>query len=131
MENINLSEGEWKIMNVLWENAPVSLSFIVNSLEGETGWTKSTVFVMLKRLISKKAVTVDQSQKIQLYNPIVSKNDCAVRETESFLSKVYNGSIGLMVSSLAGQKALSQSEIENLRRILDEAEKDLNKSKEK
>ena len=128
MENINLSEGEWKLMNVLWNSAPSSLSFIVSALEKDTGWTKSTVFVMLKRLISKKAVAVDQSQKVQLYTPIVSKEDCAVHETESFLSKVYNGSVGLMVSSLAGQKALSKGEIEDIRRILDEAEKDLNKT---
>ena len=80
---------------------------------------------MLKRLISKNAVCIDQSGKIQLYSPLVSKDDCAVHETESFLSKVYNGSIGLMVSSLAGQKALSQDEIAELRRILDDAEKKL------
>lgn len=125
MQNITLSEGEWKLMNVLWETSPCSLATLVSSLDNETSWTKSTVFVMLKRLISKKAVCVDQSGKIQLYSPIVTKDDCAVRETESFLSKVYNGSIGLMVSSLAGQRALSQEEINELRKILDEAEKSL------
>ena len=125
MQYITLSEGEWKLMNVLWETSPSSLATIVSSLEKETGWSKSTVFVMLKRLISKNAVCIDQSGKIQLYSPLVSKDDCAVHETESFLSKVYNGSIGLMVSSLAGQKALSQDEIAELRRILDDAEKKL------
>ncbi len=124
MENINLSEGEWKLMNVLWETSPCSLATLVSLLESDTGWTKSTVFVMLKRLITKKAVCVDNSGKVQLYSPIISKNDCAVYETESFLSKVYNGSIGLMISSLAGQKALSRNEIEELRKILNEAEKD-------
>lgn len=131
MEYINISEGEWKIMKVLWDTAPASLATIVSYLEKDTGWTKSTVFVMLKRLITKSAVTVDQSAKIQLYSPAVSKEDCAVHETESFLSKVFNGSIGLMVSSLAGQKALSHDEIEDIRRILDEAEKDLNNSEGK
>ncbi|MBE6586792.1 MAG: BlaI/MecI/CopY family transcriptional regulator [Ruminococcaceae bacterium] len=125
MKNMILSEGEWKLMNALWTNAPCSLSTLVAALDEETGWTKSTIFVMLRRLIAKDAVNLDQSGKIQLYTPLVNKEDCAIRETESFLSRVYNGSIGLMFSSLAGQKALSKDEIDELRKILDEAEEGL------
>ncbi|MBQ2729581.1 MAG: BlaI/MecI/CopY family transcriptional regulator [Clostridia bacterium] len=125
MKKYSLSEGEWKIMKVLWNDAPCSLSFLVTALDEETGWSKSTIFVMLKRLIAKGAVSLDTKPKIQTYSPIVDKEDCSVKATESFISRVYNGSIGLMFSSLAGQKALTKNEIDELRAILDEAEKNL------
>ena len=127
MVNILLSDGEWKLMKALWENAPASLSTLVAALDEETGWTKSTIFVMLRRLIAKEAVILDKSEKIQVYIPIVKEEDCAVRATKSLINRVYNGSIGLMVSSLAGQKELSADEINELRQILDEAEKELDK----
>ena len=125
MEKIYLSDGEWKIMKVLWEGKVTDLIGITNALKEETAWSKSTVFVMLRRIIAKGAASLDQTVKPQKYSAVVSEEDCAIWETESFLSRVYNGSLGLMVSSLAGQKALSKNEVDELRKILDDAEKNL------
>lgn len=127
MENIIISDGEWKVMNVLWDNSPRSLVTIVKELENDTGWSKATVFVMLKRLIAKNAVSVDTSGKVQLYSPLINKNEATITETQSFLKKVYGGSIGMMISSMSGQNTLSNEEIAELRKILDEAEQRNNK----
>ncbi len=48
--SIRLSEGEWKIMNLLWENAPRTIAQLVSALKEDTGWTKGTVFMMLSCL---------------------------------------------------------------------------------
>ena len=123
MEKLILSDGEWKIMNMLWDSEPMNLTTLVSSLEGEVEWTKSTVFVMLKRLVSKGAVVIKEDGKNKLYAPLVERTEASLSETDSFLKRVYNGSVGMMLSSLAGNKCLSQKEIYELRRILDEAEK--------
>ena len=122
MSNITLSDGEWKIMKLLWQSAPRTIGEIVSALKSETGWSKTTVFVMLKRLIGKEAVRMDDSGRLQQYYPLIQRTDVTREETDSFLSRVYDGSIGMMVSSLAGRKALSKEDIDELRRILDEAE---------
>jgi len=122
MQNITLSDGEWKIMKLLWKSAPRTIGEIVSELNEETGWSKTTVFVMLKRLIGKEAVSMDDSGRLQQYYPLLERKDVAPEETDSFLSRVYDGSIGMMVSSLAGRKALTKEDIDELRRILDEAE---------
>ena len=122
MSNITLSDGEWKIMKLLWKSAPRTIGEIVSELKEDTGWTKTTVFVMLKRLIGKDAVRMDDSGRLQQYYPLIVRNDVTPEETDSFLSRVYDGSIGMMVSSLAGRKALSKEDIDELRHILDEAE---------
>lgn len=122
MPHISLSDGEWKIMKVLWSESPRTIGQIVDLLDKETGWSRTTVFVMLKRLIAKGAVRMDDSARLQQYYPLVKRRDIAPEETDSFLSRVYDGSIGMLVSSLAGRKALSSEDISELRRILDEAE---------
>lgn len=122
MDKINISDGEWKIMKLLWENPPLTTAQLVSALEPETGWTKTTVFVMLKRLMAKGAVGIDESGKFNLYYPKVSRSLVSETETESFISRVYDGSIGLMFSALAGTRELSDKDIAELRHILDAAE---------
>ena len=53
----------------------------------------------------------------------ITYSDVEPEETESFLSKVYGGSVGMMVSNLVGRGALSEQEIQELKAILDAAEK--------
>ncbi len=122
MEHITLSEGEWKIMKLLWADAPRTLGEIVKALSAETGWTKPTIFVMLKRLIGKGAVRMDDSGKWQEYYPVLTRREITPEETDSFLARVYDGSVGMMLSALAGRKALSKEDIAELRQILDCAE---------
>ena len=56
------------------------------------------------------------------YTPAVERQSAARRETRSFLDRVYQGSVGLMVSSLVQDEALSREEIYQLYEILRQAE---------
>lgn len=124
MADLHLSDGEWKLMKVLWQQSPRTLGALVAALAPTTGWSKATVFMMLKRLIAKGAVTMDNSGKFQTYSASVAYADVEPEETESFLSKVYGGSVGMMVSNLVDRGALSEQEIQELKAILDAAEKE-------
>ena len=123
MEHLRLSDGEWKLMKALWSRQPQTLAELVAALDAETGWSRATIFMMLKRLIAKGAVTMDDSGKFQQYSTAVAYADVEPEETETFLSKVYGGSVGMMVSNLVGRGALSEQDIRELKAILDAAEK--------
>ena len=56
------------------------------------------------------------------YTPAVERQTAVRRETRSFLDKVYRGSVGLMVSSMVQDQALSREEIDQLYEILRQAE---------
>ena len=122
MEHLRLSDGEWKLMKTLWAGKACTLAQLVSALEKDTGWSRATIFMMLKRLIAKGAVTMDSSGKFQTYSAAIAYADVEPEETESFLSKVYGGSVGMMVSNLVGRGALSEQEIQELKAILDSAE---------
>lgn len=116
---MNISNSEWKIMEVLWEESPRTMTQITKELSEETGWTKHTVMTYLKRLEEKGALHFVEGEKAKLYYPDVKKEDAQLNETEEFLGKVFGGKLGLMLNAMVEQKALSQNEIEELYAILE------------
>ena len=126
-ETIALSDGEWKLMNLLWEESPRTIAQLVRAMADDTGWSKATIFIMLGRMEEKGAVAVQEGGRAKQYFAAVPKEEIAAGETEHFLQKVYNGSLQMMISSMAGQKALSQSDIDDLYEILRQAEQEVKK----
>ena len=117
----NLSDGEWKLMNKLWEKEPRTITQLTAALQEETGWSKHTVITMLSRLEAKGAVYHDETTQAKRYYPKLERKDAARSETRSFLDKVYGGRLGLMMSAMVDSRALSQEDIDELTAILENA----------
>ena len=118
---IDLSNSEWKLMRRLWDRSPSTITELTAALREETGWSKHTVITMLSRLESKGAVRHEEGGRAKRYFPVLRREDAARDETESFLSKVYGGSLGLMMSAMVESRQLSESDIAELSAILDKA----------
>lgn len=118
---VNLSDSEWKLMNRLWEQSPRTIMELTASLKEDTGWSKNTVITMLSRLEAKGAVRHQEGSRAKRYFPAVDREDAAAAETESFLSRVYGGSLGLMVSNLVESHQLTAADIAELSAILEKA----------
>lgn len=116
----NLSDGEWKLMNRLWEDAPLTITQLTAALQEETGWSKHTIITMLSRLEDKGAVRHDGGTP-KHYSAVLKQEDAAQSETKSFLDKVYGGRLGLMMSAMVDTKALTQEDIDELTAILESA----------
>ncbi len=121
---IKLSEAEWKVMNLLWEESPKTMMQITNLLKETTGWTKHTVMTFLKRMEEKKAIHYEEGGRAKLYYPDIKKEEAALQETEEFLHKVFDGRMGLMLNTMVEKKVLSKSEIDELYDILKKAEEE-------
>ena len=117
---VNLSDGEWKLMNKLWQGAPLTITQLTAALHSETGWGKHTVITMLSRLEGKGAVEHDGGSP-KHYSPKLNQEDAARSETRSFLDKVYGGRLGLMMSAMVDSRALTQQDIDELTAILKSA----------
>ena len=117
---VNLSDGEWKLMNKLWQGAPLTITQLTAALHSETGWGKHTVITMLSRLEGKGAVEHDGGIP-KHYSPKLNQDDAARSETRSFLDKVYGGRLGLMMSAMVDSRALTQQDIDELTAILESA----------
>ncbi|MCM1143571.1 MAG: BlaI/MecI/CopY family transcriptional regulator [Blautia sp.] len=123
MTNVNLSDGEWKIMNVLWERNAATITELTSALQKGTGWDKHIIITMLNRMTKKGAVAYRINGRAKQFYPVISRNEVSIRETKGFLNKVYKGSIGMMVNAMVADKALTREDIAELYEILERAEK--------
>ena len=119
--NVSLSNMEWKLMNRLWTGAPMTLMQLTRALEADTGWTKHTVITMLTRLESKGAVRWEQAGRARKYYPVIDREEARREETAGFLDRVYGGRLGLMMSALVDDHALTEEDIRELSEILRKA----------
>ncbi len=122
MDNINLTNSEWYVLDCLWEKSPMTVMELVGALGGRLGWAKSTTITTLRRMEDKGLVLCSLEGRTKHYTPAVRRENAVRGETRFFLDKVYRGSVGLMVSALAEDKALSRQEIDELYEILRRAE---------
>lgn len=119
---VSLSDGEWKIMNLLWERES-TITELKKELEKETGWDKHIVITMLSRMEKKGAVAHREGGRAKVFYPLVSRGEVSMQETRGFLQKVYQGSLGMMVNAMVEDEALSEEEIQELYSILNQAKK--------
>ena len=69
-ERERLTDAELKIMHVLWAQAPLTMPEMTKALAAETGWTRHTVIGLLKRMIEKGTVRVEEGEGLKANNPI-------------------------------------------------------------
>ena len=119
MKQISLSDNEWKLMGRLWERSPRTITELTADLREETGWSKNTIITMLSRLEAKGAVRHEEGARAKAYYPAVDRETAARAETESFLGKVYGGSLGLLVSAMVESRALTGEDLAELSAILE------------
>ena len=115
---IQLTEAEWKIMEVLWEQSPRAMADITRELEPATGWTRHTVITLLKRMLDKGSVTVDESGAVKMYAPRITREQASTDQTRRFLSRVFSGKATLLISNLVDSGDMKVEEIEALLALL-------------
>ena len=118
-----VTPSEWSIMELLWES-PRTLMELVNILAKTVGWSKSTVTTMVRRMTDKGLVDFDTDGRTKLFRPAVSREDVVTEETNSLLTRAYQGSLGLMLSAMVSHKNLTKSDIDELYAILEKAKED-------
>ncbi|MBD5133944.1 MAG: BlaI/MecI/CopY family transcriptional regulator [Clostridiales bacterium] len=119
---IRLTSSEWSVLACLWEDSPRTVMQLVAVLSERVGWAKSTTITTLRRMEEKGLLHCEQTGKGKLYSPAVEREQAVTAETHSFLDRVYQGSVGLMMSAMAKRQELSADEVAELRAILDQIE---------
>ncbi|HEX4264281.1 MAG TPA: BlaI/MecI/CopY family transcriptional regulator [Verrucomicrobiae bacterium] len=118
-----ISETEWEVMKAIWTEAPCSAGQIIRVLtRRDSSWHPKTVKAFLSRLVRKKALGFSKEGRAYLYRPLVSEKDCVDFVSESFLERVFGGSLKPMLAHFVERKKLSEEEIRELRLLLENEE---------
>ncbi len=114
-----IADAEWVIMMVLWKNSPLLNKDIIKSVSENRSWNNKTIETLLRRLVEKGAVGYNQiNSKMREYFPLISQEECIRIESESFLKKVYNGSVSTFMEGLIKNKKVSKEELQKLKELI-------------
>lgn len=113
-----ISDAEWQVMKILWQQAPQTANEIVEKLAGNN-WSPRTVKTLLNRLVKKKALTFEVAGRSYLYTPRFTESECTREARTSFLTRVYDGALQPMLAAFLEDEKLSPEEIEALKQILE------------
>ena len=112
-----LPDAEFDIMKVVWANEPpVTTNMIMERLGAERGWKAQTVISLMLRLVERGFLSTDKRGKERIYFPLVGKDDYLKFETSSFMRQYHDNSLLDLVSTLYADKALTDSDIDDLLR---------------
>jgi len=112
-----LFDSEAKVMDIIWEKSPISAKEISLIAAGKIGWNKNTTYTVLKKLEAKGFIHREDPGFI--CTPIVSQNHIQKTEAVSLIKKVFGGSRKALFSALLEDEPLSEEEIDELRKLID------------
>jgi len=120
-----ISDSEWKVMEVVWADPPVTAMRVSLALGDVEGWKPQTVKTLLGRLVKKGVLRYETEGNRYLYSPVVGREAAVAAATGSFLDLVARGSIAPLLAQLVESHApLQAEEIAALRALLKQAETD-------
>ena len=115
-----ISEAEFEVMKIVWENAPVSTNDITDRLVQTTDWSPKTIQTLIRRLVSKGALTYEKNGRVFVYTPKVNEDEYLVQKSSSFISRYFGGDFSAMFSSYLGNDELTDEELKNLKGIIED-----------
>ncbi|MBE5988791.1 MAG: BlaI/MecI/CopY family transcriptional regulator [Paenibacillaceae bacterium] len=113
-----ISESEWEVMKLLWKSNPLTSEEIIHNLSPEHSWSAQTIKTFITRLSNKGVISYNKKGRIYYYFPLLSKEEYIKYENNSFLKRVYDGALDLLLTNFLTEKELSVEELEQLENIL-------------
>jgi BlaI family transcriptional regulator, penicillinase repressor len=123
LEAIVISDAESAVMEVLWQQSPLSADKIVASLASERNWQEPTVKTLINRLLKKGALSAEADGRRYLYTPILKRDVWLRSQSTSLLDRLFGGKVAPLVAHFSEHRKLSRDDIAELKRIVAKLEK--------
>lgn len=119
-----ISDTEWEIMRIVWKRHPISAADIIAALVAEDAtWHPKTARTLLNRLVRKQALAYEKDGRVYHYRPLVREADCIAHQSESFLDRVFGGSLTPLLAHFVSRQKLKPEEVDELRSLLSSADR--------
>ncbi len=117
------TQSELEILQVLWDSGPSTVRFVNEKLNDhkKTGYT--TTLKLMQIMLDKKLLSRDEKSKGHIYSPIARREEIQARMLDSFLKNAFSGSAHRLVMQALGNHKASLSELEEIKKFIDELEK--------
>ena len=121
MDELKLCESDFRFMDIVWENEPVSSGKLVELCTDKLGWKKSTTYTVLKRLCEKGIFeNIGGSVTVK-----ISRDAFYALQSQQFVENAFQGSLPAFLAAFTNGKKLSAQEVAQLRQMVQSFEEDI------
>lgn len=128
-KRIELTEGEWMIMQAVWDNEPCAAPTIQENLEKTTGWSYSTVKTMMDRMVEKGLLRTEKIRHLILYISAITIKEAQRSEVKRTIRRAFGGLFAPMMQFLVDSTNLSKKELDELEAIIKNQKEKIKKVK--
>ena len=108
-------ESEYRFCLILWEHEPIKSTDLMKLCKEKLEWSKTTTYTVIKRL-SERGVIKNENA---IVTSIASKEEAQQSELEELMDKKFEGSLPAFIAAFGKRQALSDAEIEEIRKIIE------------
>ena len=116
MEELRLGAVEARFADIVWENAPMTTKELVAICERELNWKRTTTYTVLKKLCERGLFHTENST----VSVLTERSEFYAMQSEKFVEDTFGGSLPAFIAAFASRKKPSESEIAELRRMIEE-----------
>jgi len=116
MEKYKLGEMEQRFADLIWEKAPIKTKELIILCASEFEWKRTTTYTMLKRLCDRDLFE-NSDGEVRI---LMKHEDFLAEKGEEFLEESFEGSIPRFLTAFTRRKKLSEKEIDEIQRLIDE-----------
>jgi predicted transcriptional regulator len=115
---LQFTDRELDIMNVLWEHGPATAGQVRERLADELAY--NTVLTMLRILEEKGHVTHEEAGRAHVYRALVARDIASRSALQRMVRKLFRGNPELLLTQMAEDRDLDEATLRRMRELLDQ-----------
>ncbi|MHC4656014.1 MAG: BlaI/MecI/CopY family transcriptional regulator [Planctomycetota bacterium] len=116
--NYELTEGEWAIIQVVWEKEPCTAPTIQEELEARKNWHYSTVKTLMDRMVTKGLLATKRFRNLILYSSAITRIQAQKGEIMRAVKRAFGGALTPMMQFMLDEHKLSQKQLAELESLI-------------
>ena len=113
---IHLTTAEEKLAVIIWREAPVNSTKLVEMAAKEMDWKKSSTYTVLKKLCDKGVFKNDNANVSVMF----TRDELIAHQSRSYVEDTFGGSLPKFITSFFGGREISEEQAAELKRLIDE-----------
>lgn len=118
----NLTEGELRLMKVLWEKGAGTVGDVAASLTDDLPLAYSTVLTTLRILEGKGYLRHTKNGRAFVYEPVIAQEEASRTALGYLINRFFGGSRELLVVNLLKEETISRAELRRIKQMIAESE---------
>lgn len=120
-EKYSITESEEVILQILQEEAPLSMQEIIQKAREQKGWADSTIKTFVRRMVKKGAI-LEEKKRVHVFSPAYTEEKRKGAVLQELVDKFFMGSCRKALLCFCETQQVSKEELQEVMEIIGKEE---------